>query len=329
MDKPVLLLAAIVPTGFGYAQSVFKQINHDKYTVITDYDTTFGKAKELLGDRKADICLVPHGNRAVLQHKPRFDYLDTLSDNLWCVMGSHLPDYILYDRNGYSGGSTLALNPDLLDVNAVSQQEADALFEELREQYVYTNSSKYSQPETEYITDEPYLVVMGQVSGDSAIKCGTYYTDYITTMLTLFPIINTFGIPIVYKTHPLENGAHSEILVSLIEGGTWENITVCKDASIHSLFESALGVITVNSGSGFEALLHLKHVFVLGRADYSLGATVCDTTEGIHNIKEVIQKPVDEAYIKRFVKGYLDRTIRRELPHPYSKVVDFLVNYNE
>ena len=40
------------------------------------------------------------------------------------------------------------------------------------------------------------------------------------------------------------------------------------DASIHQLIEPALAVFTVNSGVGSEALLHLKPVYLFGRADY-------------------------------------------------------------
>ena len=62
---------------------------------------------------------------------------------------------------------------------------------------------------------------------------------------------------LVFKRHPLcKSNEVENFLLNACDG---EQIILLK-SSVHDLIAGSIGVITVNSGVGFEALLHLKHV---------------------------------------------------------------------
>ena len=109
----------------------------------------------------------------------------------------------------------------------------------------------------------------------------------------------------------------------------YENISIVSDVSIHELFASAKAVVTINSGSGFEALLHLKPVITLGKADYSAVPYECKTLEDIENSKHFINKPVDSLRIKRFFHAYFANTYKWHGAKTYPELIKLLIQQNQ
>lgn len=324
--KLTVLVGHIKNRSDGFCGHIYDLLDKERFNVIGDFGDNFQKTTK---EDDVDICLLIHGNRHVETHKKRFEYLDSICDNVWCIMASHINEYIIYDRNGYSGGSGLARNERTLDVDSVTSDLYEPLYEELYNKYVATGLSKYSQPDNHYDATEPYLLILGQVSGDSAIKCGSLYYDYISTMLTAIPILNEIGIKVIYKGHPKEQHFHGKIIADLIKSGIWENVEYNDEHSLKSLVSNCKAVVTLNSGSGFESLMYLKKVFTLGRADYNLGAINCSTVEDIKNIGIMMDEPVDEVYIKKFLYAYLSTTMKRCGRKTYNVLVDKLMGIND
>ena len=92
------------------------------------------------------------------------------------------------------------------------------------------------------------------------------------------------------------------------------------------MLDKCLGAVTINSGSGFEALLHLKPVITLGKVDYSIATKNCETAQDIAKAKDFVLKPDPEH--KNFIKKFLyahhhNRAVRTE-NNPYVNAVKIL-----
>jgi hypothetical protein len=326
-----------------HTRGISDALSH-KYNVIRDFGEGFGVAGASF-EGEISLCLVPHGNRHFPKHYSRFEYLDAVCDNIWCVLGCPIPEYLIYDREGYSGGSSLARNPDLLDFSTHTTDQAEETFEYLQKHYVKANRSKYKQPEIGGMTEEGYILVTGQLCGDSSITFTNFpllgaephakCPNYLHTILTALGTLDRFDIPILYKPHPKESlhpGGLNTILNSFIEGGFFKNVSLV-NLSIHEIMKRCQGVVTINSGTGFEALLHLKPVATLGRIDYSGMTHSCSTVEDIEKIPAYFKSPPSAEKVKRFIHAYLGRCYRRHggvrdrnpITSTWMGLVDFLL----
>lgn len=296
----------------------------DNYNIIQDWGDNFGKT--LYSPQNA-LCVAIHGNRGVYDMKPRFEYLDTICDNVWCVIGSPIPEYVIYDRDGYSGVRDIATNHDLLKIDEVHPADAFTTHNLLFDKYVKANRSKYSQPSLKQFKHEPFILALGQVAGDSQIDFSNFaapkkmvkgnrpaeerpcaHAAYINTWISAFSILDKLDIPIIYKPHPLEFQDPNAVINGLIENKVFKNVSIISNVSLHELLAESKAAITINSGTGFEALLHLKPVVTLGKSDYSAATYECKTFEDLRNVEKFIHKPVDKLRVKKFLHAYLQQT---------------------
>jgi capsule polysaccharide export protein KpsC/LpsZ len=221
----------------------------------------------------------------------------------------------------------MAKDHSLLKINEVSNEDALAMHERLFNKFVKKNLSKYEQPTFTGFKSDPFILVLGQVAGDSVINFSNFLapknmsmgtmrpppdkkdipTGYLNTILTALSIMDKFDIPIIYKPHPCENQDQNSVVNNLINLPMFNNVSIVSDISIHELLPLSKAVVTINSGAGFEALIHLKPVVTLGKADYSASTYECKDIEDIKNSKQFINNPVDELRIKKFLYAYLSR----------------------
>jgi len=326
MSKKNIILAAINQRNSHYPESICKSIqnNFKDYNIIKEWGDGFGKTKPSPDNI---VCAVMHGNREVPIMKPRFEFLDGVCDNVWCVMRSPIEGWVFCDRNGYSGASSIAKDHSLLKINEVSNEDALAMHERLFNKFVKKNLSKYEQPTFAGFKSGPFILVLGQVAGDSVINFSNFLapknmsmgtmreppkrkdipTGYLNTILTALSVMDKFDIPIIYKPHPCENQDQNSVVNNLINLPMFNNVSIVSDISIHELLPLSKAVVTINSGAGFEALIHLKPVVTLGRVDYSASTYECKNVEDIKNSKQFINAPVDELRIKKFLHAYLNR----------------------
>ena len=70
----------------------------------------------------------------------------------------------------------------------------------------------------------------------------------------------------VFKVHP---GCKDEVITHTVDRRVRSSrYLFCRADNIHSLINESRGVITINSGVGFESLIHGKPVATLGDCDY-------------------------------------------------------------
>jgi len=184
---------------------------------------------------------------------------------------SYLPDFFYLDPRGFSGWSQIGRNdfsPD--DINADVAIAYSAL---LRERYIAPHRTKYELQkfgggvEEEAPLPDHYNAVFLQVLDDEVLKLKRMTTyDMIAQTIAL-----SAGKDVVLKRHPLCQSPGSR---DMIEHFRSEHSNVhITTRNVHEVLTPADKVVCINSGVGFEALLHGKQVIACGRCDYHHGVS--------------------------------------------------------
>lgn len=201
---------------------------------------------------------------AFIPHKQRF-HLPGLRRPAQFYMQQACPWLFSVDPLGWSGAS--AAYP--CDYGA--GDPAGGTFERYRERIVGGNDSKFGQPARRSrqdlvahgeIPDRPYIFLPCQRPTDQTIRlfCDHEPVDVVRVVADW---ARRRGIPLVLKPHPT-NPASARPFRRAAQGPGIHWST----ASVHDLIAHSAGVYVINSGVGFEALLHDKPVVTFGRAEY-------------------------------------------------------------
>ena len=197
--------------------------------------------------------------------------------NIWHLNTAYMPNYFYFDKHGYGPWSEIAKECDFSIPTDVVRKDVERFCKE----YIDSNHSRVKQPETAYgIPDEPYVLVLGQRPDDAVSQF-----SYIDTMALLEKVSKLYKgskYKVVTRGHPLEAGKPY---------GTPHDLQAT--GNIHKCIENATAVYTVNSGTGFEALLHSKRVFTAGLCDYRWATTEIKNDDDLKKSMELIEEPID------------------------------------
>lgn len=205
-------------------------------------------------------------------------------------------DTIFFDKEGYSGFASRIYKKK---VKKISLKKADEDFKYYVNKYIKNNLSKYIQPEQKNIKlPKNYVFFAMQVANDSVARLG--YFKWQELLEKLINIFDKNEISLVIKRHPRCYDKNIKNLLDSLK--EHKNIHVI-DASIHTLIKNAQAVYTVNSGVGFEALLHLKPVVLFGRSDYESACFTCKDLDKLELVPKLTTKKVE--YIKQFISYFM------------------------
>jgi hypothetical protein len=214
----------------------------------------------------------------------------------WHYKVAHLPHMLHFDREGYSGWSEL-YGLDRSSVLAMEETLADSFHAERILPYLAEGRSKYRQDAKEPVEGRGFVFVPLQLPNDSVISLKLFPEPYLEGLRRMVERLAEAGLSVVLKRHPhCESPAVERFLATLPAGP----VTVSR-ASIHALIPRSRCVLTLNSGVGFEALMHLKPVIVAGKADYRAAATELAEPEGVVAALEAAESAHDPRFVKRFL----------------------------
>ena len=134
------------------------------------------------------------------------------------------------------------------------------------------------------VGDCPYYLFPMQLEGDFQIRS---HSNYTTQVVALEEVMESFAehAPensiLVFKQHPLEpdfRGWRGVVERMAREIGIQERVVFLREGSIATLPDAALGVVTINSTVGLEAVRSGKKVKALGKAVYDVPGIVFDGT---------------------------------------------------
>jgi len=204
-------------------------------------------------------------------------------DNIWHLNISPMPDYFYFDKNGYSGWSELVQHYDYdIDIDSIRDET-----QEFCDDYIVNNRSRVAQPQETFIPAEPYVLVLQQRQDDAVSQLA--YIDNQSLLDSVTELYKDTEYRVVTKAHPLA------------EHAIYNKDAFTATGSVHKIIASATAVYTVNSGAGFEALLHGKRVFTAGACDYHWVTDVIKTDADLQTSIGLITQPVDRDKIIKFI----------------------------
>lgn len=209
------------------------------------------------------------------------------------IKHSYLPDYWYFDRWGYSGWSEMTAIDSWKTVNHL---EASKWFNQFSHAYITSNQSKYRQPpQANTRLPDRYFFYAAQHDNDTVMKLARIpqHKAILEAARAIHPI------KLVVKPHPKWGVPVHNLLRRNRE-------IIEYKGSIHSAIAESQGVIVNNSGVGFEALLHLKHVFTIGQCDYQWVTTPIQTRHEMGKLLDATKKEVDVEAIQKFVYYFLN-----------------------
>jgi capsular polysaccharide export protein len=148
-----------------------------------------------------------------------------------------------------------------------------------------------------------YFIVALQVHNDSQVRVHSDYNDVTDFLVESMHSFAQHAAPehyLVIKHHPMDRGYRSYrhlIQVTAKQLGIEARVLYVCDVHLPSLIKQSLGLVTINSTTGLQALFHGKPVMALGRAIYNQPHL---TFQG--QLKDFWQSPppVDHAYYWHF-----------------------------
>lgn len=227
---------------------------------------------------------------------------DINNPNWLHVQESTLANHCSIDTKGFAGYSKIANDFSHIEecTKSIENSVLDENFNSLHQEYVVNNVSKYHQKEKAFLCEDEYVFVALQVLTD--LVADIAYFDGITMLKTIAQYYKNTATKVVVKRHPYCNSLSMQLL---IEGLLNEGDIIVSDASIHSIVENAKAVFVVNSGVGFESLMHLKPVIVCGQCDYAYA--VSNQVRSPQELLQYLQKGeflVDEQRVKKLLYYY-------------------------
>jgi len=226
-------------------------------------------------------------------------------DKHFHIKTSAIKGFVSFDSDGFAGWASIA------EENLHCRERIDGISSTLSENtwevafynIVAKNSSKYSQPEYgESGYTFKYIFLPLQIAVDLVASL-----SYITgSDLASFLVEKFRGseYKVVVKRHPL---CRSNETKELLEKLSNEDHVIISNNSIHELIKNASLVVTVNSGVGMEAILHLKNVIITGKADYFYGATLVKTIGDLEkHLDSNDWKKQNDVQLRKFIHFYFN-----------------------
>jgi hypothetical protein len=289
----------------------------DNLDVHGDVKKFYDMLLEIIADMGLDygvIDVYPGKNKIIRDKDTLFLawHLHGTLPDIWHLKTGYLPGYFYFDKYGYSGWSSLAQEYDC-DTNV------DDIRDEMQtfcDNYISSNSSRIEQPHETFIPSEPYVLVLQQLPNDSVMTFA--HLDCQALMDEVTELYRDTEYTVCTKEHP-------QLAPDKHKGD--KPISISPDVfhatgSVHKIIAGASAVYTVNSGSGFEALLHGKRVFTSGDCDYHWVTNPIKTVEDLQNSIHLIDQPVDNdkilVFLHHMINEYFvnindEQSIRRRL----------------
>lgn len=177
------------------------------------------------------------------------------------IKPSYLPGYYSLDPKGYGGYSSSVDAP--FDPGSIDEAKAQEHMRALRRDYIETRRSKHEQPlDPARGLPRDAIAVFLQVPSDVVLNLRRFDMLDMVEMLRR----QKGDKPLIIKRHPkCDDPGVADYLDAL---SRTSNDILVSQANVHDIVSTASHVACVNSGTGFEALIHGKQVLSFGQSDY-------------------------------------------------------------
>jgi hypothetical protein len=233
-------------------------------------------------------------------------------DNCWNVKMSYLLDYFYFDRTGYSGWAEMANDPKCFErAMAVSQIKADEFFGKLYAETVLTNHSKHPQGNTPFLPPVRSFVFLPlQLSFDTVMQLSRI--DHFVFYEAVRDWSLARNLDLVIKPHPAAQGIPAfggrkcQSTQAILCDSTQHAHVHSTNASIHSILPLCDAIFCINSGVGFESLIHHKPVITAGHVDYHWATRCVGSIDDVNAIDDWIVPLLGQDDLRKFLYYFLN-----------------------
>ena len=156
---------------------------------------------------------------------------------------------------------------------------------------------------------EPYILFPLNVPGDAQLTLrAAAFTDLFSICQQILNVMPA-GIRLVLREHPGAPGMLSNDQLHGLLKRSPQTSFVSGDTELSDLLEGASGVITINSTSGFEAVIADKPVLLLGTAFYRASGCVYDV-DSIDGLAEGVEKLLADPLKKQRQKAARETLVK-------------------
>ena len=189
-------------------------------------------------------------------------------DLFWMQM--HLKDMFTVDTNGWGAdNSSNEFSPHFID-----QDTATRYCQELSDQLHASGESKCPQPQETGETPAKFILVPVQIPRDYTIIHHSPVTvKYFMESIQAWAVETQNHV--VFKMHP--HNTRDYDLHKVVDDASANSHYVHKaEGNIHELIKRSAGLFVINSGTGYEALIHGRPVCTFGDCDYRVATFNAD-----------------------------------------------------
>lgn len=235
-------------------------------------------------------------------------------NNVWNIKKSYLPNYVYFDRHGYSGWAEIADSPEMFEAALLTgEAEAETFFAKLCAETIEVNASKIPQLDAAFEKpSRPFVFLPLQLSYDNVIKLSRIKFRLYYETVRDWAMRNGFDLvvkPHPYASrHPITDKVDQESLFVLKDAAECPGVHVTT-ASIHHIIPDCTTVFCINSGVGLEALLHLKPVVTAGHCDYHWATYAVQDASGIEAIEDIASLKLSPQETKKFLYYFLNEVL--------------------
>ena len=161
-----------------------------------------------------------------------------------------------FDHSNYPGCPGFPIEEDL---------ECEEWTERLSDHLLKTGVSKCQQPLETSQTPESFILVPIQTPRDYTIRHHSPVTvKYFIDSIQAWAVETKNHV--AFKMHPFNTNDHD--LIEAVDYGCQSRYVHKVEGNIHELIKRSRGLFVINSGTGFEGLIHGKPVATFGYSDY-------------------------------------------------------------
>lgn len=233
---------------------------------------------------------------------------------------NYLPGFLYADRSGFGGWSEVAGRT--FDPATIDLAEAERFLTDRIERRILAQGlTNVEQSRSGAVRNLPsgYVLFPLQVPNDIVLRLADIATGSVLDTLRL----RSRQQPVVIKLHPRTRDADFVARISALHDPT-TGLHVVTD-HIHDLIAQAERVVTINSGTGFEALLLGKPVIACGKTDYHHLTTRALTPAHLASALEAAPVTPERATLARYCLWYFSQMIDLSAPGWDGRIISRLL----
>jgi hypothetical protein len=240
---------------------------------------------------------------------------DVINDQVFYLKEAPVRPLYSIETGGYSGWSLITRKPEKFRraIENIPLEKAKHIIENYKNRFHQTGDSKYPQHHLDDWLEKDYVFFPLQVQTDPVASLSRLKA--IDLVKKAAETAEKTKTKLVLKLHPFNDSVELENLVTQL--CATNKFVIVTDANIHQLNEHARSVMSVNSGSSFEARIMRAHVWNSGTSEWWGAVNHIETLDDVEKVFSKDQPKISAYQLKHIAflldKYWIDGTNRAQI----------------